>query len=597
MRKIYFNLILLLVFINSVNSQSINNIWQLGSSNINFSTNPGLFSNVANNVNNYGLASISDANGKLLLYTDGIKVWNKNHAVITNGNLTNFGTIEKIVIVPNPSNSNQYYIFKSQAYACLCNASNTLYYIYNVIEFNSTYPDGVVLPFNTSPLTGVPEDIYSKCLTTGNSSNLIKNKWSFGGLTVAKNDTQNSYWLITQNTNSICSFKIDNSGLNLTPVVSTFLNTQIYDYGTLTSGGNFIEGIEGSDFKMTDDNSKLIGLEYSSAIYPNDPDRDPVRGKCVFYKINFNSQTGVFSNYLELFRPQLVTGFEVSTNSNLLYFISFPLNIPNYPSNGEVTVKDLNNLPTPQRILKLDNSNVLSTNFSYMQKDRYGNILISSTISSSNRNLYIHSTANQNSFNSSYVSTNQLYLNNNTINFLPRLIPELVPSCQANLIINTPVVLNQNFQASNSIAASSAINNNINVNLRANQIMMKPGFKVTGGVSAQFRAYVDPCIYNSALRLESLTYNNDEDSMAVKKENKNNIVIFPNPNNGIFKIKLNDIDKGSIEIVNLYGFTVYKNIFKSQSDFEINMQDQAKGVYILKVLSDNEVYTSQIIKN
>jgi hypothetical protein len=32
-----------------------------------------------------GVATISDANGSLLFYTDGIKVWNKLHQVMANG--------------------------------------------------------------------------------------------------------------------------------------------------------------------------------------------------------------------------------------------------------------------------------------------------------------------------------------------------------------------------------------------------------------------------------------------------------------------------------------------------------------------------------
>src|ERR1043165_1653453 len=32
-----------------------------------------------------GASAVSDKNGQLLFYTDGIKVWNKNHAIMPNG--------------------------------------------------------------------------------------------------------------------------------------------------------------------------------------------------------------------------------------------------------------------------------------------------------------------------------------------------------------------------------------------------------------------------------------------------------------------------------------------------------------------------------
>ncbi len=60
-----------------------------------------------------GCSSISDASGNLLFYTDGIKVWNRNHVVMTNG--TNLkgdpSSTQSGIIVPKPGNPNVYYIF------------------------------------------------------------------------------------------------------------------------------------------------------------------------------------------------------------------------------------------------------------------------------------------------------------------------------------------------------------------------------------------------------------------------------------------------------------------------------------------------------
>jgi len=62
-----------------------------------------------------GSASISDAAGNLLFYTDGTTVWNKNHLVMTNGNALNghWSATQSAVIVPRPGSGTMYYIFTS----------------------------------------------------------------------------------------------------------------------------------------------------------------------------------------------------------------------------------------------------------------------------------------------------------------------------------------------------------------------------------------------------------------------------------------------------------------------------------------------------
>jgi len=60
-----------------------------------------------------GVATISDPSGMLLFYTDGIKVWNRNHVQMTNGSglLGDPSSAQSGVIVPKPGNPNLYYIF------------------------------------------------------------------------------------------------------------------------------------------------------------------------------------------------------------------------------------------------------------------------------------------------------------------------------------------------------------------------------------------------------------------------------------------------------------------------------------------------------
>lgn len=58
-----------------------------------------------------GSASISDSNGDLLFYTDGISIWDSNHVLQYNQLLGNPSSTQSAIIVPDPANNNQYYIF------------------------------------------------------------------------------------------------------------------------------------------------------------------------------------------------------------------------------------------------------------------------------------------------------------------------------------------------------------------------------------------------------------------------------------------------------------------------------------------------------
>lgn len=167
----------------------------------------------------------------------------------------------------------------------------------------------------------------------------------------------------------------------------------------------------------------------------------------------------------------------------------------------------------------------------------------------------------------------------------------------SDLVINHPLTATQDFRVSNLITASSAINNNIVVNFRANQIILKPGFTVSGNTSGEFRAYIDPCVNNSAAMSSNTIEDNTVLDDTENKEEGSSIIVYPNPSNGVFKIGIKNVQNGLILITNLYGSTVFEKEFKNQSDFEINMENQPTGIYILKVLFENIVYTSQLIKN
>jgi PKD repeat protein len=66
------------------------------------------------------------------MYTDGLKVWGKNHLVMPNGSglQTTYAAGQEGLIVPDPGNSNQYYIFTSGEYY----SGGTDGYRYNIVD-------------------------------------------------------------------------------------------------------------------------------------------------------------------------------------------------------------------------------------------------------------------------------------------------------------------------------------------------------------------------------------------------------------------------------------------------------------------------------
>ena len=80
--------IILFYFILNINVEAQNQTdnWYFGNkAGLNFSTcTPTILTDGQVNTDE-GVATISDANGNLLFYTDGVTVWNKQHLIMVNG--------------------------------------------------------------------------------------------------------------------------------------------------------------------------------------------------------------------------------------------------------------------------------------------------------------------------------------------------------------------------------------------------------------------------------------------------------------------------------------------------------------------------------
>ena len=95
----------------------INQHWVFGqNAGLDFSTPIPTPTN-GNAINTFeGCASISDANGNLLMYTDGVTLWDGANVVRYSGLLGDQSSTQSAIIVPDPGNSKRYYVLTMTGY-------------------------------------------------------------------------------------------------------------------------------------------------------------------------------------------------------------------------------------------------------------------------------------------------------------------------------------------------------------------------------------------------------------------------------------------------------------------------------------------------
>mgnify|MGYP006162242975 FL=1 len=107
-------LLLLVLFCASyLFGQGEANNWYFGNyAGLSFNSNPPVALTNGALTTSEGCATISDAAGNLLFYSDGLNVWNRNHLIMSNGTglLGNPSSAQSAIIIPKPGSTTNYYI-------------------------------------------------------------------------------------------------------------------------------------------------------------------------------------------------------------------------------------------------------------------------------------------------------------------------------------------------------------------------------------------------------------------------------------------------------------------------------------------------------
>lgn len=248
---------------------------------------------------NEGCGTISDANGQLLFYTDGISVWDRGHNQMPNG----FGLLgdpsstQSGVIIPRPGFSNLYFIFTVD------NSAGDNGFRYSVVDMNLNNGFGdITSEKNIELATPTTEKI-----------------------TAVKHANGFDYWVVTHewNSNNFLAYQITSLGINENPVVSS-VGTFHGNLNTAEINASIANTI--GYLKISPNGKRLVSAKFGG-------ENSNVE------LFNFDDISGVVSNpilienyFYEASADSGAYGVEFSPDGNILYVtdndFDFNLNIP-----------------------------------------------------------------------------------------------------------------------------------------------------------------------------------------------------------------------------------------------------------------------------
>jgi hypothetical protein len=109
-------------------------------------------------------------------------------------------------------------------------------------------------------------------------------------------------------------------------------------------------------------------------------------------------------------------------------------------------------------------------------------------------------------------------------------------------------------------------------------------------------------VFHSDTSVNGLGVNIDDFLIEGTLSNQNfdlqNIVLYPNPSNGIFNLVSGANEITEIEIYDLTGKVIWtkKEFELSNSDIQINLSSVSQGIYFVKITADNQSTVKRIIK-
>lgn len=278
-------LIISIIFSQFIFAQGEGNIWYFGfNAGLDFNVDPPAGLTNSSLSSNEGCASISDASGNLLFYTEGNTIWNKDHEIMSNGDglLGNPSATQSCIIVKKPEDNNTYFVFTLDFEA---GNNGFRYSEVNMVPNNGL---GVVLVANknTLLLDTVTEKVTAVQHADGINTWVVVHGW---------------------NNNNFYAYLVTSSGVSDTPVISSV--------GPISNGVN----------------QNTVGTLVFS---PNGEKAAMCNNRNETILFDFNADTGVISNPITINNKSNTYGAAFSPLSNFLYTSNFSNTIFQYNLNA-----------------------------------------------------------------------------------------------------------------------------------------------------------------------------------------------------------------------------------------------------------------------
>lgn len=545
MKLKYTTLIILLsLCLNNLNSQRSNN-WYFGSNaglNFNSSTPTPISGGQMNGPDN--TSSISDQNGNLLFYTDGVSIWNNQNQVMQNGTglVGNYTGGQNALIVPAPCNSSKYIIFHVTEF------SNPGYLHYTVVDMslNNGLGDVIVSQKNISLGTGWTEKLCAYYNSSGNNYWVLTHKW---------------------NSNQFVAFNVNATSIATSSVVSSI--------GSVHSCGSY-SGVHDAMGQLT---ISPDGTRVLNALTCQDK----------FELFNFNGSTGVLSNSISIAGTGgNAWGTAFSTNSSNIYVNTiFGQSILQYDIS---TYNQGAILASQYSVVTVSTGGY---NFGYMELGPNGKLYIAKPSATS---ISVVNNPDASGSSCNFSIAGQSLGNNSSTHGLSRIaynIPSGVEggnlSIQSNPLNSILCVGSTATLSTNGVGpylwSTSAINSFITVS---------PTITTSYSVSAN-----SICGVSSAVLTLSVSICDGIENFA----NNSQLKIYPNPVNDKLTINLpENIINSNLRIINSLGKEVFtmdlnNTVFnENENSLEIEVSNLPAGLYFIQIQNPTKTVLSKFIK-
>lgn len=449
----YFLTLLIFLLIIKLNlfAQKRNNTWYFGDKiGINFNVNPPQVLNDGQLIYEEGGAILSDANGKMLFYSNGSTLLNEKHAVVKNGIglLGDLSSTNNAILVPMPNSDTLFYLFTVGA-ADRPNKGLR----YNIVNKNGDNGNGEIIQKNIQLLA----NCYEKLAITHHCNGI-------------------DFWVVVKefNSNKYYTYLLTKAGINTTPIIS--------------SGAVIIDKFQNNSIGVLkfSINGKKIAAAHS---FENN----------VVELSDFDNTTGVLSNSI-FFKPSStvtqipyagVYSVEFSPNANLLY-VSF-----NAEADGAGQIYQFDITTNNEVIISNSKQLISSTSggFSSGLQIAANGKIYHCVVSNTN---YLSAINNPNNYGLSCGYTSQgIFLGNDGASKLKLGLPSLVQS------YFDPSLLSYVIQSNNRLCTDKTVSFVINTTFGTDSIKWDFGDNNFSSTPNPSHTYLNEGLYNVSMKAYS----------------------------------------------------------------------------------------------